>query len=338
MKRDPTPVSLSGVNDLFLRALREEPVERLPVWFMRQAGRYLPEYRATKKKAGGFLNLCKNPELAAEVTRQPVEILGVDAAILFSDIMVPLLPAVPGMTFAPGPTLPEPVRDPEAIQPFDPADAIPFVGETIRLLRKELEVPLIGFGGTPATLATYLVEGGSAKHFTAFRRLVYEDAGRAEALLERLEAQTLAYLSMQIDAGAQAIQIFDSWGGELSPEVFERLCAPGLRRIIGKLRARDVPVIFFSRGAPRDVGAAATSVDWTVDLKAARQKGPVQGNLDPTLLFAEPDEVAAATRKMAEPMAGTGYVVNLGHGILPETPVESVRAFVRAAQSIECPG
>ncbi|MHC4339444.1 MAG: uroporphyrinogen decarboxylase [Planctomycetota bacterium] len=323
------------MGNLFLRALREEPVERLPVWIMRQAGRYLPEYRAVREKHS-FLEVCKTPELAVEVTLQPIDILGVDAAILFSDIMIPLLPAVPGLDFAPGPKLPHAVTRVDGLAPPDAVEEVTSVYETIRILRGELKVPLIGFAGTPATLATYLVEGGSAKHFTAFRRLLHEAPDRARALLDWLEALTLRYLTLQIEAGAQAIQIFDSWGGELSPADFEEFCAPGLRRIVEALRRNyDVPVIFFGRGPLRDVGATAYGVDWTVDLARARRRGPVQGNLDPAVLFASPETVSRAVRKMTEPLRGTGYVVNLGHGILPKTPVASARAFVEAAQSVE---
>jgi uroporphyrinogen decarboxylase len=321
------------VNDLFLRALREEPVERLPVWIMRQAGRYLPGYRDVRARHS-FLEVCRSPELAAKVTLEPVRTLGVDAAILFSDIMVPLLPAVPGLDFAPGPTLPRAVTSPEGLRPPSAVAEVDFVPETIRRLRRELDVPLIGFGGAPATLATYLAEGGTAKHFTAFRRLLHEDPPRARALLAWLEELTLRYLSLQADAGAQAIQVFDSWGGELSPADFEEACAGGLRRIVAAVEAKGVPVIYFARGPLRDVGATAYGVDWTQDLRAARDRGPVQGNLDPAVLFAGPAAVERAVARMARGMAGTGYVANLGHGILPETPVESAKAFVRAAQAV----
>ncbi|MHC4548445.1 MAG: uroporphyrinogen decarboxylase [Planctomycetota bacterium] len=323
------------MNDLLLRALRQEPVERLPVWMMRQAGRYLPEYRATKEKAGGFLNLCRTPELAVEVTLQPIRRLGVDAAILFSDIMVPLLPAVPGLDFAPGPKLPRAITSPEGLAPPEAADEVDFVYETIRLLRSELDVPLIGFAGTPATLATYLVEGGTAKHFTAFRRLLHADPDRTRKLLAWLEGLTLRYLQRQVEAGAQVIQLFDSWGGELSPSDFEAFSAPGLRRIVGALEQLGIPVIYFARGPLRDVGATAYGVDWTQDLVAARRRGPVQGNLDPALLCGPPENVARTVRAMAAPVAGTGYVVNLGHGIWPQTPVECAQAFVETAQAVD---
>ncbi len=321
-------------NDLFLRALRCVPVERLPVWFMRQAGRYLPEYRAVRAKHS-FLDVCKTPDLAVEVTLQPIELIGCDAAILFSDIMVPLLPAVPGLDFAPGPKLPHPVASVEGLAPPESVAEVEYVYETVRRLRDALDVPLIGFAGSPATLATYLVEGGSAKHFTAFRRLMHESPDEARKLLAWLEELTLQYLSLQVDAGVQAIQIFDSWGGELSAHDFEEFCAPGLRRIIEQLKERDVPVIFFARGALRDVGATAYGVDWTQDLVEARKRGPVQGNFDPAILFASPEVVERKVIEMATPLAGTGYVVNLGHGVLPKTPVESAKAFVRAAQSVE---
>ena len=324
------------MNDLFLRALRCEPVERLPVWFMRQAGRYLPEYMAIRMDHS-FLDVCRNPDLAVEVTLQPIRRFGVDAAILFSDIMVPVLPAVPGLDFAPGPTLPAPVTDVAELRDPSAVDEVSFVYETVRRLRTELDVPLIGFAGTPATVATYLVEGGSAKHFTALRRLVHADPAKAQALLDWLEQVTLRYLQSQVEAGVQAVQLFDSWGGDWGPAEFERFCAPGLRRIV---EALDVPVIFFGRSVIRDVGADCNGVDWTVDLKRARERGAVQGNLDPAVLFAPPERVEEAVRAMAEPMtgpmAGTGYVVNLGHGIHKDTPIEGVEAFVRTAQSIAC--
>jgi uroporphyrinogen decarboxylase len=322
-------------NDLFLRALREEPIDRLPVWMMRQAGRYLPEYRATKERAGGFLALCRNPELAAEVTLQPVRRLGVDAAILFSDIMVPLLPAVPGLDFAPGPKLPRAITGPEGLGPWESADELTFVYETIRILRRELTVPLIGFAGTPATVATYLAEGGSAKEFTALRRLMHAAPARAQGLLDWLERLVLRYLTRQVEAGAQAVQLFDSWGGELSVADFARFCEPGLRRMVAALRGLGVPVIYFARGPLRDVGATAYGVDWTVDLARARGRGPVQGNLDPAVLLSTPAEVRRAVAEMAAPVARTGYVVNLGHGIGPDTPIENAQAFIEAAQAVK---
>jgi len=321
------------VSDLFLRALREEPVERLPVWIMRQAGRYLPEYRAVREKHS-FLEVCKTPALATEVTLQPIAILGVDAAILFSDIMIPLLPAVPGLDFAPGPTLPDKVTSPKGLAPPSAVVEVDFVYETVRNLRRELSVPLIGFAGAPGTLATYLAEGGSAKNFTAFRRLLHEDPSAGRDLLEWLEDLTLRYLKLQVAAGAQAIQVFDSWGGELSPADFEEFCGPGLRRIIAALRREDVPVIYFAKGPLRDVGATAYGVDWTHDLRDARKRGPVQGNLDPAVLFAGPEVVTKAVEHMTEGLAQTGFVVNLGHGIWPHTPVESAKAFVKTAQSV----
>lgn len=321
-------------NDLFLRALRCEPVERLPVWMMRQAGRYLPEYRATKEKAGGFLAMVRDPATAAEITVQPIRRLGVDAAILFSDIMVPLLPAVPGLDFAPGPRLPKPVTSAKGLKPPHAVEEASFVFETVRTLVRSIDVPLIGFAGTPATVATYLVEGGSAKHFTAFRRLLHAAPKEAEALLAWIEELTLRYLQLQVESGAQAIQLFDSWGGELSQADFDRFCAPGLKRLCWGLKALGVPVIYFARGPLRDVGATAYGVDWTQNLAAARKRGPVQGNLDPAVLFAGPEAVARATEAMCRPLAATGYVVNLGHGIWPGTPVECAQAFVETAQKV----
>ena len=308
----------------------------LPVWMMRQAGRYLPEYLATKERAGGFLGLCRNPELAAEVTLQPVRRLGVDAAILFSDIMVPLLPAVPGLEFAPGPKLPRAITGPEGLAPPQSADELKLVYETIRILRRELSVPLIGFAGTPATVATYLAEGGSAKkEFRAFRRLLHTSPERAQALLDRLEALILRYLTRQVEAGVQVVQLFDSWGGELSVRDFARFCEPSLRRMVSNLKGLGVPVIYFARGPLRDVGATAYGVDWTVDLAAARARGPVQGNLDPAILLTTPAEVRRAVAEMAAPVARTGYAVNLGHGIWPDTPIENAVAFVEAAHAVK---
>ena len=326
-------------NDRFLRALDEQPVDRLPVWMMRQAGRYLPEYRQAKERAGGFLALCRNPELAAEVTLQPVRRLGVDAAILFSDIMVPLLPAVPGLDFAPGPKLPHAITDVEGLAPPECADELTFVYETIRILRRELNVPLIGFAGTPATVATYLAEGGAAKkEFAAFRRLLHAAPERAQPLLDGLEKLMVRYLTRQVEAGAQAIQLFDTWGGDLSKQDFARFCEPGLRRMVSILKGLGVPVIYFARGTLRDVGATAYGVDWTVDLAKARARGPVQGNLDPAVLLSTPAAVKRAVAGMAAPVARTGYVVNLGHGILPDTPIANAEAFVEAAHAVKVEG
>ena len=303
------------------------------MWIMRQAGRYLPEYRAIRAQHS-FLDVCRSPDLAVEVTLQPIRILGVDAAILFSDIMIPLLPAVPGLDFAPGPKLPEKITSVSGLRSPDAVGEVDFVYETIRRLRAELDVPLIGFAGAPATLATYLAEGGSAKHFTELRKLMHADAPAAHAMFAWLEEITAGYLGLQVEAGAQTIQIFDSWGGELSQEDFDEFCAPGLRRIIKTIQGLDVPVIYFAKGPARDVGATAYGVDWTQDLKSARARTPVQGNLDPTVLFSTPDRVEAAVRDMTAGMEGTGYVVNLGHGILPHTPVECAQAFVKAAQAV----
>jgi len=296
----------------------------------------MAEYRAIRARHD-FLTVCKTPDLAVEVTLQPIDRLGVDAAILFSDIMVPLLPAVPGLTFDPGPRLPRPITDPAGLAPPEAVAEVEYVYEAIRALRRTLAVPLIGFCGGPSTVATYLAEGKSAKHFTALRRLLHEAPDRARKLLAWVEELTLRYLTLQVEAGAQVVTVMDSWGGEISAADFEAFCAPGLRRIHAAIRALGVPVVYFARGALRDVDADAYGVDWTVDLQAARRRGPVQGNLDPAVLFAGPEHVERAVVEMARPLADTGYVVNLGHGILPETPVESVQAFVRAAQSIAVP-
>jgi uroporphyrinogen decarboxylase len=248
---------------------------------------------------------------------------------------VPLLPAVPGLDFAPGPKLPHAITGPEGLAPPESADELTFVYDTIRILRRELSVPLIGFAGTPATVATYLAEGGSQKNFEAFRRLLHAAPDRAQALLDWLEKLMGRYLTRQVEAGAQAVQLFDSWGGELGPADFERFCAPGLRRLVAKLRGLKVPVIYFARGPLRDVGATAYGVDWTLDLAQARARGPVQGNLDPAILLSTPAEVKRAVAEMCKPVARTGYVVNLGHGIWPDTPIANAEAFVEAAHAVK---
>jgi uroporphyrinogen decarboxylase len=341
-------------DNLFLRACRRLPVERTPVWFMRQAGRYLPEYRAVKERSS-FLEMCRRPDLAVEITLQPVRRLGVDAAILFSDILITL----PGMgvevEFSPGPQLPRPLRsrvDIQALRVPDPQESVPFVLETLRQLRAELprEVALVGFCGAPWTLANYAVEGGGKQEFSHLKRLAYEDPPAAAMLLEKLAATNAAYLRAQIAAGAQAVQIFDTWAGILDPDDYTRWALPYVQQMVCEVRqsmpagASTAPIIYFARDSGsllpllRDTGADVISVDWRVPLDQARTGlGPdvaVQGNLDPVALFAPWPELAArADRVLARAGTDPGHVFNLGHGILPETPVANVQRLVEHVHS-----
>jgi uroporphyrinogen decarboxylase len=357
------------VNDLFLRACRGETTERVPVWIMRQAGRYLPEYRAIRQKTD-FLTLCKTPELAAEVTIQPVDILGVDAAILFADILLPLEAMGARLVFAPGdgPTFPEPVRTREAAAALpaltraDAEEKLGYVYDAMRLVRRELagRVPLLGFGGTPWTLAAYLVEGGGSKHFEHLLAWSYGDPQGLALLLDRVADTSLAYLSGQVAAGAQALQIFDTWGGLLDLERWRAIALPPLHKVLHGLRqATDipqVPLIYYINGGSHLLPALAElpvdvlSVDWRVPLSEVRRKvetggtegaktgGRVlQGNLDPAALLAPIPEIerrVAALLAEGRPRQGGAHIANLGHGILPMIPVDHARAFVDAVKRL----
>jgi uroporphyrinogen decarboxylase len=329
---------------IFIDACFRRPVARTPIWIMRQAGRYLPEYRAVREKVK-FLELCKTPELAAEVTRQPVEILGVDAAILFSDILV--VPEAMGMELIledHGPQFPQALRglsDVERLRVPDPDDKLRYVGDTIRLLRKSLGVPLIGFCGAPWTLAAYMIEGKTSRSFEKAKAALLADEKLADALLSKITDALIAYLNMQLECGAQALQIFDSWAGALGPEDYAKLGAPYVARLIAGLKRNGQPVIVFGvetgelLGQIARTGADVVGVDWRVPLDEARKRtGPnvaLQGNLDPASLFLPPEKLRErAARVLAQAKAaGPGHVFNLGHGILPGTPVPNVQALVR---------
>jgi uroporphyrinogen decarboxylase len=329
----------------FMRACRRQPVARTPVWFMRQAGRYMPEYRAIKERAT-FLEMCKTPDLAVEVTLQPVRALGVDAAILFSDILIPVEAMGVEIEFAPGPHIRNPVRtaaDVEALRVPDPAAAVPFVLEAVRRLRAELppHVPLIGFCGAPWTLASYVAEGGGAKEFVRMKQLCYEDPGTAEKLLDRLAAANAAYLEAQLGAGAQAVQIFDTWAGILDPDDYARWALPYVQRMIRAVKAGapEAPVIYFARDSGcllpllDQSGADVLSIDWRMPLDAVRKMVgsgfALQGNLDPAALFAPWDELRRRADRVLERAGdGPGHIFNLGHGILVGTPVDAVRRLV----------
>ncbi|MEI7892373.1 MAG: uroporphyrinogen decarboxylase [Myxococcales bacterium] len=327
-------------NDLFLLACRREHTDTTPVWFIRQAGRYMPEYRALRTKYT-LLDLCKNPELAVQVTLQPLR-LGVDAAILFADILLPLEPMGAPFEFAQGegPVIHAPIVDRagiDALRVIEPEDGLGFVLAAIRLLKKELPVPLIGFAGAPFTLASYLIEGGKSANFLKTKRLMLSDPESWHALLGKLAEVVRRYLRAQIAAGVDAVQLFDSWVGQLSPDQYRTYVLPHTRHVLQDLE--QVPVIHFGTGthslleAMRDAGGSVIGLDWRTPLsdgwKRVGYDRAVQGNLDPAVLFA-PRDVAEreVDRVLAQAGDRPGHIFNLGHGILPETPVETVQAVV----------
>jgi uroporphyrinogen decarboxylase len=334
-------------GDLFLRACRGEKVERVPTWIMRQAGRYLPEYRGVREKVD-FLTLCRTPELAAEVTIQPVERLGVDAAILFSDILIPAAPMGLRIAFDPGPKIDAPVRteaDVARLRVPDPEETVPFVYETIRIVRRRLDgqVPLIGFGAAPFTLAAYLVEGSGSRNFENVKRLLFAEPATAHRLLDKVAATSRKYLAAQVRAGAQAIQLFDTWAGILSPADYREFALRWARRVIDGLRDLGVPLIYFALDSGhlleeiRECGAHVVGIDWRTPLNEASRRLDgrfvLQGNLDPCVLMAPPPVIAERARHVLEEGAGApGHIFNLGHGILPETPVDHARALIEAVR------
>jgi uroporphyrinogen decarboxylase len=328
----------------FLRACRGERVRPAPVWMMRQAGRYLPEYRKLRARHH-FLDLCKTPELAAEVTLQPVRRFSVDAAILFSDILIPLEPMGVGLRFEPGPILERPIRTEQAIaslRPLDAEEPCGFVMEAIRMLRRELGVPLIGFCGAPFTLAAYLAEGGgrAKASFDSIVRMMYERPELAERLLAILSDAMAEYLGAQVRAGAQAAMIFDSWAGILGPEFYARFALPAVQRIIARLPAERGPVIYFVLGGAHLLEKIAESdadvigIDWRTSLSGARMRlaggrvTALQGNLDPRALYAPEETLRREVRRVLREGAGGGHVFNLGHGILPDTSLASAERLV----------
>jgi uroporphyrinogen decarboxylase len=335
---------------LFLRACRGEATPRAPLWMMRQAGRYLPEYREVRKSVSSFLQLCKTPALAAEVTLQPIRRFGFDAAILFSDILVPLeaMGLEVQFTEEKGPQLPAPLRtadDLQRVARFDPVQRTPFVLDTIRLVREKLDADattLIGFAGAPFTIATYAIEGKTSKTFAETKKFFYRQPDEARRLLALIGETTRDYLLAQVAAGAQAIQIFDSWVGIVSPEDWDRYVFEPTAALVAAVRAAGVPVIYFANGATTildrvaRVGADVYGVDWRIPLDEARARlggaAAVQGNLDPAVLLAPVAEVERRAADVLRRGGGRGHVFNLGHGIYPETPIESVEALVRAVR------
>lgn len=343
-------------NDRLLRALLREPVDRTPIWIMRQAGRYLPEYRATRERAGSFMALCKNPELACEVTLQPLERFALDAAILFSDILTVPDAMGLGLYFAEGegPRFERPLRsraEIEALGVPDPEQSLGYVMDAVRLIRRELggRVPLIGFCGSPWTLATYMVEGGSSKEFARIKGMLYSSPELLHRLLHTLSESLALYLNAQIAAGAQAVMIFDTWGGSLSPEAYREFSLDYMRRIVAALtresEGRRVPVILFTKGggqwleAMSETGCDALGLDWTTGIGEARRRvgGRValQGNLDPAVLYAPPERIREqAAKVLADFGPGPGHVFNLGHGIHQHTDPAHVAALVEAVHEL----
>jgi uroporphyrinogen decarboxylase len=337
-------------NDLLLRALLKEPTPRRPIWLMRQAGRYLPEYRATRARAGSFMALCTNPQLACEVTLQPIDRFPLDAAILFSDILTIPHAMNLGLDFeaGEGPKLDRPVRtaaDVANLKIPDPAGELRYVIDAVALIRRELSgrVPLIGFAGSPWTVGTYMVEGGGSKTFGIVKRMMYESPEVLHRLLDVLARSTILYLNAQIAAGAQAVMLFDTWGGVLTPSQYEEFSLRYMAQVIGELTrecgGRRVPNIVFTKGGGAwlgkiaAIGCDAVGVDWTTDLATARRavdgRVALQGNLDPSALFAPPDALRAETRRVLDSYgAGPGHVFNLGHGITPDVDPERVAVLV----------
>ncbi len=326
----------------FLRACRRLPVGRVPVWMMRQAGRYQPSYRQVREKVG-FLELCRSPELIAQVTASPIEEFGFDAAILFSDILIPVEAMGMELDFVPHPVFTSPVRegrDVDALVVPDPEKDVPFVLETVRILRRALEgkVPLIGFTGSPFTLACYMIEGGGSKDFSSVKTMCYRDPGLFDALMKKLVETVAAYLDAQIGAGAQAVQIFDTWGGLLAPDDYAAFDLAYTSEVVRRVKGRGVPVIYYvgdgsslleqSAGA----GADVIGLDWRVEIGEARRRlgagVPVQGNLDPLALLAPVETVRRKARAVIDGAGTRGHIFNLGHGITPPTPWENARDLV----------
>jgi uroporphyrinogen decarboxylase len=346
-------------NDRFLRALLREPVDMTPVWMMRQAGRYLPEYRDTRAKAGDFMSLCQNPDLACEVTIQPLDRFALDAAILFSDILT--IPDAMGLGLyfseGEGPCFERPVQDEAAVEALgipDPEDDLGYVMDAVRTIRRELDgrVPLIGFSGSPWTLATYMVEGGSTKNFAKVKGMMFDRPDLMHVLLGKLADSVTSYLNGQIAAGAQAVMIFDTWGGVLSPRDYETFSLAYMERIIAGLtrenEGRKVPVVMFTKNGGQwlsrmaESGCDALGVDWTTDLSDARvqvqDKVALQGNMDPCILYSSPERIREEVGRVLNSYGrGPGHVFNLGHGIHPTVNPEHAGAMVDAVHELSIP-
>jgi uroporphyrinogen decarboxylase len=345
-------------NDIFLRALLRQPTEYTPLWLMRQAGRYLPEYRATRARAGSFLGLAKNPDYATEVTLQPLDRYALDAAILFSDILTVPDAMGLGLYFADGegPKFERPLRDEKAVMALQVPDlgTLQYVFDAVTQIRTELNgrVPLIGFSGSPWTLACYMVEGGGSDDFRSVKTMMYNRPDLMDHILQTNASAVAAYLNAQIDAGAQALMIFDTWGGALADGAYQQFSLRYMREVVSRLKrdkdAGRIPCIVFTKGGGlwleqiADIGADAVGLDWTVNLTQARarigDRVALQGNLDPVVLFANHDQIRNEVGKVLEsfgpPQAGAGHVFNLGHGISQFTPPEAVSVLVESVHQI----
>ncbi len=343
-------------NDRFLRALLKQPVDVTPVWMMRQAGRYLPEYRASRARAGDFMSLCKNPQFACEVTLQPLERYPLDAAILFSDILTIPDAMGQGLYFETGEgprfrKVIDTLADIEALPIPDAESDLGYVMDAVRTIRTALDgrVPLIGFSGSPWTLATYMIEGGSSKDFRKAKAMLYDTPEAMHLLLDKLAQAVTAYLNGQIRAGAQAVQIFDTWGGNLSAAAYQEFSLAYMRKIVAGLirehEGRRVPVILFTKNGGlwleslADSGAEALGLDWTCDIGEARRrvggKVALQGNMDPSVLYAKPAAIRAEVGRILESYGqGSGHVFNLGHGITPEVDPAHAGAFIEAVHEL----
>ncbi len=343
-------------NDRFLRALQGLPVDRTPVWIMRQAGRYLPEYRETRKQASDFMTLCSTPELACEVTLQPLQRFPLDAAILFSDILT--IPDAMGLGLyfseGEGPKFKHPLQDENAIKQLpipDPESELRYVMDAVKLIRRELDntIPLIGFSGSPWTLATYMVEGGSTKTFSVIKKMLYQQPECLHQLLEKNTTAIIRYLQAQTAAGAQALMLFDTWGGVLTPTAYQTFSLNYMQQIVHALKentdTRDTPIVLFTKNGGQwlnliaDTGCDAVGVDWTTSLRIARlrvqDRVTLQGNLDPSVLHASPEAIQT---EVANTLADYGYghrhIFNLGHGIQPQTNPEHVAAMLEAVHQL----
>lgn len=343
-------------NDRYLRALLKQPVDCTPVWMMRQAGRYLPEYRATRAEAGNFLNLCKNPEAACEVTLQPLRRYPLDAAILFSDILT--IPDAMGLGLyfeqGEGPKFERPIqnmRDVEQLPVPDPEGELRYVTDAVRTIRKALngDVPLIGFSGSPWTLATYMVEGGSSKAFTKIKKMAFAEPQIMHALLDKIADSVILYLNAQVAAGAQSLMIFDTWGGVLSPRDYKEFSLQYMHKIVDGLtrenEGRRVPVTLFTKNggqwleAIAATGCDAVGLDWTIDIADAKarvgDKVALQGNMDPSMLYASPERIRQEVAHILEGFGeGTGHVFNLGHGIHLDVDPEHAGAFINSVHEL----
>jgi len=338
-------------NDLILRAIKGENVERPPVWLMRQAGRILPQYRAVRSSLSGFIELVTTPELVAEVTMQPVDELGVDAAIIFSDILV--IPEAMGLPYEmvekKGPYFPDTITSASQIEKLDSgksaAEKLSYVFAGLDKTKIALEdrVPLIGFSGAPFTLLCYMVEGSGSKTFSKAKKLLYQDPTSAHLLLQKLTDTIIAYLKLKVEHGADIIQIFDSWAGVLNNELYKTFCIPYLKQINDAIQAEQVPTIIFSKGAYfslgdiANIGSDAIGIDWNMEPTFVRetigQHRVVQGNLDPCVLYADHEEIERRALEMVKAFGGK-HIVNLGHGVYPDTPLEGVKTFVNTIKGI----